>query len=695
MPVRASRLGVAFLVAFAAFAGTDLAFAVAAQQAQDDEALDAANATAPPSFVLPAVALGDGAAYDLARVEQHDETSERRIALAWETGETLRLGNGRDVLADALVATTWRNLVDDQPYEQRTWFDGGSAIVVARGQHGLTVRASSDEIPGVPVRTNGGSDYLFDSVQFDGLPETCTLAGRWAGLAIGVATLELPACDGPELDLPVGLSLATAGVETLDGRQVARYSGNASGHSIEVLLAEGISVPMHVVHSWAESETWTIRTYANLTGFMGGTSPRTGVPSPLVEHAPKPAVGLAVAGRRVLLDEQDAPFPFTLAEAWRTAEPALARFLLDHPDAFVAGAWMENVDRAGAKTIEWDLFVQDDAAAVRVLVARPDFPLPDVIADAMATAVTFEDAFAETGVEAPVEVPRAADLAAVYGWYSGNTPNCYGYWLDARGYSVHVGRCDSKDSSGPTVSPPGFVFGGRFGHDFLNFDAAGMATWYESSTTGLGAGATAEAPLMPGPPESHGPPPGILHAAIGLSAPQWVAASTVAVGASLLVLLWPVLKGLPGGLGLFTRLREPELLKQPTRARIHALVEASPGIHFGELQRRSGVANGTLVHHLRALRTGGLVVAKENGNYTSYFVRGDRPTPATLSLRSEGARLVWASVQAMPGISNAGLAERTSLTASTVSYHLRSLERNGLVRIERTGARVRVFRAGA
>src|SRR5205814_1837843 len=89
--------------------------------------------------------------------------------------------------------------------------------------------------------------------------------------------------------------------------------------------------------------------------------------------------------------------------------------------------------------------------------------------------------------------------------------------------------------------------------------------------------------------------------------------------------IWPKAK-LLAALGLFSRLERGELLNHPARARLAQLVEANPGIHFHDLARQAGLANGSAVHHLRKLTDAGHVSLRRSGRYTCYFP-GDRVEP--------------------------------------------------------------------
>jgi hypothetical protein len=206
-----------------------------------------------------------------------------------------------------------------------------------------------------------------------------------------------------------------------------------------------------------------------------------------------------------------------------------------------------------------------------------------------------------------------------------------------------------------------------------------------------------KAPLPILPPAS--PPPAQPPAVAAASGPAngvWAAppaAVTTGVGViaalgGLLYWLWPVLKG--AGVGLFSRIEPEELLRQPTRARIHAVIEAQPGIHFHALARASAVGNGALEHHLQKLEKGGLVLVKRATGYTCYFPKGtDRHVAAAApAIRSDGSRAVLEAVARRPGASSRELAAELGVSPSTVSYHLRRLHQAGLVHAGSIGAQL-------
>ncbi|MHB1262419.1 MAG: winged helix-turn-helix transcriptional regulator [Thermoplasmatota archaeon] len=68
-----------------------------------------------------------------------------------------------------------------------------------------------------------------------------------------------------------------------------------------------------------------------------------------------------------------------------------------------------------------------------------------------------------------------------------------------------------------------------------------------------------------------------------------------------------------------TRISAEEALDSPRRRNVFAAIQASPGVSFRELSRRSGVAPGTLRHHLNVLCQTGFVVEQPHGATIRFF----------------------------------------------------------------------------
>jgi len=145
----------------------------------------------------------------------------------------------------------------------------------------------------------------------------------------------------------------------------------------------------------------------------------------------------------------------------------------------------------------------------------------------------------------------------------------------------------------------------------------------------------------------------------------------------------------------FTRIAKDDLEDHPVRAAILDVVRAEPGIHDVELSRRLGKGRGAVRHHLGLLTAASLVRKESARGHVGYFPRdADADVrAATMALRSATARRLLETVAAQPGRNVTHLAEDLGVSDTSVKYHLKRLQRVGLVAVEggrpRTSVRAR------
>lgn len=226
--------------------------------------------------------------------------------------------------------------------------------------------------------------------------------------------------------------------------------------------------------------------------------------------------------------------------------------------------------------------------------------------------------------------------------------------------------------------------------DLLEFDGAGrMTAWekYRNSVASVG-------PLIVNQNPTGGSGDTVLFSTPGTFAPatDWVKLLAVGGGTALLLLGLAVL--LKGPLvSMFSRVERPAALEQRSRRRIMDAVGANPGVHLRQLVRITGLARGTVAHHLRKLILTEHLVAVAGRGYTCYFV-ADATVPlrsAAPILKAELARRILSLVRQEPGLSEAQLASRLNVTRQAVNHHARRLERaGGLVR-GRSDGRARFY----
>ena len=161
------------------------------------------------------------------------------------------------------------------------------------------------------------------------------------------------------------------------------------------------------------------------------------------------------------------------------------------------------------------------------------------------------------------------------------------------------------------------------------------------------------------------------------------AAGLLVVGAVAAGAWWVWRRGgaLPALAPLYTRIARGRVLEHPTRAAIADLVRAEPGVTFGDVQRRLGLAAGQLTHHARVLEEGGVLFSTPDGQRRRLFhVQHGRVAPvpplaerALAHLRREGP------------MRPSDLARALGVSRQALHHHVKGLAAGGLVRLDADG----------
>ena len=138
-----------------------------------------------------------------------------------------------------------------------------------------------------------------------------------------------------------------------------------------------------------------------------------------------------------------------------------------------------------------------------------------------------------------------------------------------------------------------------------------------------------------------------------------------------------------GWLAAFSRFGAGELAEHPARAALLDLVAADPGIHLGEILRRTGYGPSAVRHHLEALTRAGLLSAHQAGAYRCYYPGTRKPASVARdgALKAELARRLEALTQERPGIALAEAARALGVRYRAVSYHAGRLATSGVVEL--------------
>ena len=136
-----------------------------------------------------------------------------------------------------------------------------------------------------------------------------------------------------------------------------------------------------------------------------------------------------------------------------------------------------------------------------------------------------------------------------------------------------------------------------------------------------------------------------------------------------------------------TRTEADALLEQPTRERVYATIEATPGLSVGEITDAVPVTRSTVRYHVRILREAGTLEAASVAG-TLRFAPNGTDAEVAATLQSGPTRAVVEAVAEDEPASVTEIAEATDRAPSTVSHHLSTLEASGIVDRERDGEAV-------
>jgi DNA-binding transcriptional ArsR family regulator len=704
------------------------------------------------TFGVPAPTDGDRFTYSMTltgdwSVRQNDTlrlgVETPAYEFAWRGTEPVRLADGfiHDAARlDVTGLTYWpmASLPGDEKSPRRSWWVqnetawyGPSGAVAREGVAEMMYQSGSARIGLVllPTVVHYDQSYTARATRFDGVGP-CLAQNHLQGARIDLdAKVALfPPCrlgnvlslaPDPKLDQFVpGWDLFTpGGWETIGDLATMRFERN----NMTVWLSPTIPYPVQL----------------SMAGFHGKvvlrltSLERGGVPLP-VEDRLRDGVGLEWAAAKPWgPDDAGSGVPFPLSEAFERARddlawPDLRNYLAAHPNAYTARAGLEVTERESKDATErrqvertWRMELTDGPSCLPFAVTQvvresilppplgspettyqvereghygpleprpPDepckYPYPSqgpASWPTVASANAFWAAFA-----APAEVEQGPD-----GWSFALPPANETSPHTAMAFGQAAAMVAYEEN---TFSSASTAFGGRA---YLALSDGNVTGFWRASgefhadetIAGTGHDTPRGGPVGSEQTLTARPQGSFVHELLPSSGAAAAGIGAGALGAGFAYLFWPALKGL-----MWAGRTRTATVDHPRRRAILQRIEAQPGIHYHDLLRSTGLAKGSLEHHLRALEMSGVVRAVRTARHTCYFLaRTPRDQMAALpALKAQGAREVLQAIRAHPGASGVEVARATGLGPSTVSEHVARLVSAGLVESSREGRTVRL-----
>jgi predicted transcriptional regulator len=148
--------------------------------------------------------------------------------------------------------------------------------------------------------------------------------------------------------------------------------------------------------------------------------------------------------------------------------------------------------------------------------------------------------------------------------------------------------------------------------------------------------------------------------------------------------------------GLVLRCRRASrktLLDNPVRSHIFDCIRKVPGIHLRALSAATGTSLGTLRYHLNILQENHTITSLNEGGHLHFYENNGTYTPMQQTvlryLRNENTCAILEELQHRRPASRQDIAEAVGISAPAVSWHMKRLEEDRIVRQEKAGRMIR------
>jgi predicted transcriptional regulator len=139
-----------------------------------------------------------------------------------------------------------------------------------------------------------------------------------------------------------------------------------------------------------------------------------------------------------------------------------------------------------------------------------------------------------------------------------------------------------------------------------------------------------------------------------------------------------------------TKIRKKHPLENQMRELIFKYIEHNPGDNYTTIKKTLGLANGTLVYHLKILKRENLIKTINEGRHKRFFPMDSNILNDNLTYEFNGPQMlskiqlaILNKMSEEPGISNAEMARSIGISRQLLNYHLNKLLKIGILKSKR------------
>lgn len=143
-------------------------------------------------------------------------------------------------------------------------------------------------------------------------------------------------------------------------------------------------------------------------------------------------------------------------------------------------------------------------------------------------------------------------------------------------------------------------------------------------------------------------------------------------------------------LPLFAKIRKKHPLENKMRELIYEYIVLYPGENYTSIKRNLGLANGTLVYHLKILKKENLIRSVSEGRYKRFYPIGSADLDKNMLYDHEGAQMltelqkkIIEKIEEKPEISQVEVAKSLGVSRQLINYHITKLVKAGVLKLKR------------
>ena len=130
-------------------------------------------------------------------------------------------------------------------------------------------------------------------------------------------------------------------------------------------------------------------------------------------------------------------------------------------------------------------------------------------------------------------------------------------------------------------------------------------------------------------------------------------------------------------------------MKNTNRGEIYGFISSNPGTYPNEIIKEIGVNKGVVEYHLGMLEEQNMIVPYKARGKIHYFLNestyGEKEKAALAALKNDKHRMIISEIVNHGNITHKTLAEKIGVSAPTISWHIRHLKEQGIVRADTNG----------